>query len=75
MSIYLKIKRFIGWGLKEFKMFLNPIEIKFYNHWKTVLTEKLPHKLWFYRLIKSRNIGKKNNVFFSRWVSLVYKVF
>lgn len=63
MSVYLDFRRFIGWSLKEFKMFLNPIEIKFYNHWKTFFTETFPHKLWFYRLIKNRGITTKPTFF------------
>jgi hypothetical protein len=56
-AILSEIRYFIRWAIKEFKMYKNPIDIKFYNHWSTFLTENLPHQKWFYRFIKNRNIN------------------
>ena len=75
-SFLFPIKRFLGWTIKEFKMFLNPIEVKFYNHWSGFFYEIFPHKLWFYRLIKNRGITNKFT-FFSvdgyRWFMKFFK--
>ena len=62
-SFLSPIRRFLGWTVKEFKMFLNPIEVKFYNHWAGFFYEIFPHKLWFYRLIKNRGITNKITFF------------
>ena len=63
MAIITHIKRFISWGLKELRMFFSPIDIKFYNHWSTFLTENLPHKMWFYRFMKNRKIDTRVTFF------------
>ena len=63
MTIITHLKRFISWGLKELRMFFSPIDIKFYNHWSTFLTENLPHKMWFYRFMKNRKIDTKVTFF------------
>ena len=70
MTIITHLKRFISWGLKELRMFFSPIDIKFYNHWSTFLTENLPHNMWFYRFMKNRKIDTKVtffSVFGYRW--------
>lgn len=64
MKEYLKsIKMFFDWVVKEYKMYKNPIPIKFYNHWPTFFTEKLPHRMWFYRFIEYRKIDNKMTFF------------
>lgn len=76
MEILLFIPRFIIWGIKELKMYLNPIDIKFYNHWGTFLTENLPHKMWFYRFIKHRQIPFQGTFFSTegfRWFIKCFK--
>ncbi|GIZ15180.1 glycosyltransferase family 10 domain-containing protein [Capnocytophaga catalasegens] len=71
MKILLKqLNVFFRWLKKEYKMWKNPIDVKFYNHWEGILTENSPNRLWFYRFIKNRNI-KTSMTFFSvfgfRW--------
>jgi LPS biosynthesis related glycosyltransferase len=56
MKIFNEFRYFIQWFIKEYRMYRNPIDIKFYNHWSTFFTENLPHKQWFYRFIKNRKI-------------------
>ena len=74
MTIITHLKRFISWGLKELRMFFSPIDIKFYNHWSTFLTENLPHKMWFYRFMKNRKIDTRVTFFLLRAIVGLWNV-